>query len=336
MKYRQRVTWWQGRRVLVTGGGGFIGGHLAVALVAAGASVRALCRYNSRGDRGTLDWFDPGRTAEIEVVFGDLRDPESAQQAMAGIEIAFHLGAQIAIPYSYVNPRDFVMTNVVGTLNVAQAALQADVQRLVQMSTSEVYGEPRTWPITPDHPVSPRSPYAASKAGADLLVQSLHASFDLPVVIARAFNTYGPHQSARAIVPTIATQAVQGDRIKLGALDPRRDLTFVTDTVSGLMAIAAAPDVVHETLQLGSGHDVSIAELVTLIGELTGRELQVELDPQRVRPPDSEVSRLLCDYGATRSLTGWAPSVDLRDGLARTLESIRRDQHRYRAGEYAT
>lgn len=321
----------------MTGGGGFIGGHLAVALVAAGANVRALCRYNSRGDRGTLDWFDGNQTAEIEVVLGELRDPESVQQAMVGIEIAFHLGAQIAIPYSYVNPRDFVMTNVVGTLNVAQAARQADVQRLVQMSTSEVYGEPPTWPITPEHPLNPRSPYAASKASADLLVNSLHASFDLPVVIARAFNTYGPHQSARAIVPTIITQALQDDRIRLGALEPRRDLTFVTDTVAGLMAIAtAAPNPDNEPLHLGSGRDVSIADLVAVIGELTGRELQVELDPRRVRPVDSEVSRLLCDYSGTQSLTGWAPSVDLRDGLARTLASIRRHQHRYRAGEYAT
>jgi NAD dependent epimerase/dehydratase len=327
---------WHGRRALVTGGGGFIGGHLAVALSRAGARVRVLCRYNSRGDRGTLDWFGPADTEAIEVFHGDLRDPESVQRAMLGIEVAFHLGAQIAIPYSFENPRDFVETNVGGTLNVAQAALTAGAARVVHVSTSEVYGDAQTLPITDRHPLAPRSPYAASKVGADMLMLSFHHAFELPVVIARPFNTYGPHQSARAIVPTIATQAMRGPRVRLGRLEPRRDLTFVADTVAGLMAIAATPGSLGATLQLGSASDVSVGELVVLIGELLGRDLEVELDPARVRPGASEVPRLLCDHALTTSLTGWTPRVDLRTGVAETLGWLEANQSRFRHGEYVT
>ena len=326
---------WEGRQTLVTGGGGFIGGHLAVALNRAGARVRALCRYNSRGERGTLDWFEPVDSEGIEVVLGDLRDPESVRQAMQGVEVAFHLGAQIAIPYSYLNPRDFFETNVGGTLNVAQAALSAGVQRVVHVSTSEVYGDAQSWPITERARLAPRSPYASSKVGADALIDSFRLSFELPAVTARPFNTYGPHQSARAIIPTIANQALRGSRVRLGLLEPRRDLTFVTDTVAGLMAIAAADGVVGETLQLGSGTDVSIGELADLIGELVGHGLEIELDPERLRPVASEVPRLLCDFSRTTELTGWEPRVALRAGLARTVEWLEANRHRYRAHEYA-
>jgi dTDP-glucose 4,6-dehydratase len=332
------VDYWEGRHTLVTGAGGFIGGHLAVALAAAGANVRALCRYNSRGDRGTLDWFSAQQIDEIEIVFGDLRDPESAASALDGREVVFHLGAQIAIPYSYRNPRDFFETNVSGSLNVAQAVLGAGdaVERLVHVSTSEVYGAPVVVPITEDHPLDPRSPYAASKAAADLLMESFQHAFGLPVVTARPFNTYGPHQSARAIVPTIATQALQGTRVRLGRTDTRRDLTFVADTVAGLMAIAETPAIEGRTLQLGSGSDVSIGELAALIGELLGKELEIELDPERVRPADSELPRLLSDHSRASDATGWRPQIGLRDGLARTLEWLAANQHRYRAAEYAT
>jgi nucleoside-diphosphate-sugar epimerase len=319
----------------VTGAGGFIGGHLAVALQRAGARVRAMCRYNSRGDRGTLDWFAPSEVEGIEVVFGDLRDPESVTRALAGTEIVFHLGAQIAIPYSFVNPRDFFETNVGGALNVAQAALAEGVGRVVHVSSSEVYGDTGSWPITETDPLSPRSPYAASKAAADLLMDGFHRSLELPVVIARPFNTYGPHQSARAIVPTIMIQALDGPRLRLGLLEPRRDLTFVTDTVAGLLAVAGAPGADGMTLQLGSGAEVSVGGLVTLIGELLGRELRVERDPERVRPAASEVSRLLSDHSRLTELTGWEPTVNLRSGLEQTLAWIERNQHRYRAWEYA-
>jgi dTDP-glucose 4,6-dehydratase len=329
------VSSWEGRHTLVTGGGGFIGGHLAVALNRAGAHVRALCRYNSRGERGTLAWFDLAETDGIEVVHGDLRDPESVTQAAAGAEVIFHLGAQIAIPYSFQNPRDFVETNVGGTLNVALAAREAQVHRVVHVSTSEVYGDAESWPISELHGLAPRSPYAASKVGADMLMDAFHRSFELPVVTARPFNTYGPHQSARAIIPTIAAQALQGSRVRLGLLEPRRDLTFVSDTVAGLMVLGAADGVVGRTLQLGSGSDVSIGELAELIGELLGQRLEIELDPQRIRPAASEVPRLLCDFTRTTELTGWEPKVDLRSGLAQTISWLASNQHRYRAREYA-
>jgi len=329
------VQSWEGRQTLVTGGGGFIGGHLALALSRAGARVRALCRYNSRSDRGTLEWFEPGEVEAIEVVHGDLRDPESVAGMLDGVEVVFHLGAQIAIPYSFVNPRDFVETNVGGALNVAQAALRSGVRRVVHVSSSEVYGDARSWPITESHPLAPRSPYAATKAGADLLMESFHHALELPVVIARPFNTYGPHQSARAVVPAIIIQALRGSTVRLGLLEPRRDMTFVTDTVAGLLAIAQAPDALGRTVQLGSGTDVSIGELVELVGELTGRRLEVELDPQRVRPAASEVPRLLSDHARATELTGWRPQVDLRSGLEQTLEWIRVNAHRYRAREYS-
>jgi nucleoside-diphosphate-sugar epimerase len=294
-----------------------------------------LCRYNSRGDRGALEWFAPAETEGIEIRFGDVRDPESAADALRGIEVAFHLAAQIAIPYSYLNPRDFFETNVIGTLNVAQSALSSGLERLVHVSTSEVYGEPERWPITEDHAPNPRSPYAASKAAADMLVRGHHAAFGLPVVLARPFNTYGPHQSPRAIVPTIMLQALAGGELRLGRLEPRRDLTFVSDTVAGLMALGAAPDADGQVVQLGSGADVSVAELVALVGELCGRELSVEHDPERVRPATSEVSRLVADHTRATELTGWAPVVPLREGLAQTLEWIGANQTRFRAREYA-
>jgi nucleoside-diphosphate-sugar epimerase len=326
------VSTWEGRQTLVTGGGGFIGGHLAVALNRAGAQVRAFCHYHSAGDRGTLDWFDPAETATIEALHGDLRDPESVQRAMTGVEVVFHLGAQIAIPYSFVNPRSFFEVNVGGSLNVALAALSAGVGRVVHLSTSEVYGLAQRWPTPVDHPLGPRSPYAASKASADMLMGSFHRSFELPVVIARPFNTYGPHQSMRAVVPAIISQALAGPQVALGLLTPRRDLTFVSDTVAGLMAIAAADGVTGSTLQLGCGEEVSIGDLVELIGELLGSELEVVLDQERVRPPASEVARLLCDYERTTELTGWRPQVDLQSGLTETIRWLQAERERPRLG----
>jgi NAD dependent epimerase/dehydratase len=325
-----------GRSVLVTGAGGFIGGHLVARLVAEGARVRAFVHYNSRGDRGTLDWLDPAAVADVEVVAGELRDIESVTRAVSAAEVVFHLAAQIAIPYSYVNPRDFVEVNALGSLNVAQAALAAGVERLVHTSTSEVYGAARSVPITEDHPLEPQSPYAASKVAADKLMDSFHRSFDLPVTILRPFNTYGPHQSARAILPTIITQALAGPTLRLGSLHPRRDMTFVEDTAAGFIAVAEADErVVGRTVQLGTGVDVSVGEMVQLVGDLVGKELTVETDPARVRPPNSEVERLISDPALAASLAGWRPRVDLRDGVGRTIEWIERHAARFRAGEYA-
>lgn len=322
------------KSVLVTGAGGFIGANLVARLVRDGAEVRALVRYNSRNDRGALDWLEPELTSGAEVVLGDLRDVESVRRAVGDCELVFHLGAQIAIPYSYVNPRDFFETNVLGTLNVAQAALEHGVERLVHTSTSEVYGTPRTVPITEDHPLQAQSPYSASKIGADKLVDSFYRTYELPATILRPFNTYGPFQSARAIIPTVITQALASGRLRLGSLEPRRDLTFVSDTVDGFVKAAGAPKAIGETVQLGTGHDVSVADIVDLVGDLLGKELDVELDEARVRPPKSEVERLVSDPAKAREQAGWEATVDLREGLGRTIEWIERNAARYRVDQY--
>lgn len=320
--------------VLVTGAGGFIGSHLVERLVRGGSRVRAFIRYNSRNDWGALDWLAHEVADEVEVVLGDLRDVESVAGAVRGCSAVCHLGAQIAIPYSYGNPRDFSETNVLGTLNVAQACLQADVDRLVHTSTSEVYGTAQVVPITEEHPLSPQSPYAASKVGADKLIESFHRSYGLPAVVLRPFNTYGPRQSARAVIPTIISQALGDATVRLGSLDPRRDLTFVDDTADAFVLALSSPDAVGRTLQLGSGSDVTIRELVELVEELVGRPLEVELDPGRVRPNTSEVERLISSPRLAAEHLGWVPRVDLREGLRRTIAYIEEHAHRYRTNQY--
>jgi NAD dependent epimerase/dehydratase len=324
----------EGRAVLVTGAGGFIGGHVVERLVNDGARVRALCRYNSRNERGTLDWLPPEVTADVEVVLGELRDVESVGDAVAGTDVVLHLGAQIAIPYSYVNPRDFFEVNVLGSLNVAQAALRHGVSRVVHTSTSEVYGSAQTVPMTETHPLEPQSPYAASKLAADKLMDSYHRSFELPVCILRPFNTYGPRQSARAIIPTIISQALAGSTLQLGSLEPRRDLTFVADTAAAFVAAATADAAVGRTVQLGVNHDVSVADLVDLVGDILGRELTVETDPRRVRPDASEVVRLISGPFLAREVLGWEARVQLREGLERTIAWIERNADRFRTADY--
>jgi dTDP-glucose 4,6-dehydratase len=323
-----------GQSALVTGAGGFIGGHLVARLIREGANVRAFVRYNSRNERGTLDWLDPELLGDVDVVLGDLRDIESVQQAAEGVDTIFHLAAQIAIPYSFVNPRDFFETNALGTLNVAQAALRAGARRVVHTSTSEVYGSARTVPITEEHPIEPQSPYAASKVAADKLMDAWHRTYELPVTVLRPFNTYGPHQSARAVIPTIISQALAGGPVRLGSLTPRRDLTYVEDTVSGFLAAAASEAAIGRTLQLGTGHDVSVGDIVDMVGELLGRTLEVEHDETRVRPAQSEVERLISDPSLARELTGWQPEHDLRDGLAQTIEWMQSNTARYRTDHY--
>lgn len=328
------MSFFAGRPVLVTGAGGFIGGHLAARLVEEGASVRALLQYNSRADLGTLAWLDPKVLDQIEVQFGDVRDLESVTHAIEGTEVVFHLAAWIAIPYSYVNPRGFFETNVLGTLNVAQAARHSDVQRVVATSTSEVYGTAQVVPITEDHPLVPQSPYAASKIGADKLMESFQRSFDLEVTVLRPFNTYGPHQSARAVIPTIISQALAGGPLSLGSLEPRRDLTYVSDTVAGFLAAASSPDAANRTMQLGTNRDVSIGEIVEMVGKILETELVVELDEARVRPPESEVMQLISDPALARELMGWKPTVTLEEGVSRTIDYIRANPGRFRPDEY--
>jgi NAD dependent epimerase/dehydratase len=320
--------------VLVTGAGGFIGSHLVERLVREGVRVRALVRYNSRNDWGALGWVATEVTDEVDVVLGDIRDIESVTRAMQGADYVCHLAAQIAIPYSYLNPRDFIATNVEGSLNVAQAALDAGVRHVVHTSTSEVYGSAQFVPITEDHPLHPQSPYAASKVGGDVVMQSYNRSYDLPVTVLRPFNTFGPRQSARAVIPTIISQALAGGPVRLGSLSPRRDLTYVEDTAEGYVAALSTPDTTGRTLQLGTGVDVSVGEIVELVGELLGHALEVEQDVDRIRPDNSEVTRLLSSPRRAQDAMGWTPRVDIREGLRRTMRYIEGHAERYRTDEY--
>lgn len=325
---------WQGKLVLVTGAGGFIASHLVETLVLQGARVRAFVRYNSRGDPGLLGLLPAERLAQVEIVAGDLRDLPAVQQAMSGITHVFHLGALIAIPYSYVHPAEVVETNVIGTLNVLLAARQPGIERVVHTSTSEVYGTAQRVPIDEDHPLQGQSPYSASKIGADKLAESFYRSFEIPIVTLRPFNTYGPRQSARAVVPTIITQALTQDVVHLGNLDARRDLTYVSDTVDGFLRVAQTPGVEGETFNLGTGVEVRIGDLAQQIIELVGRPVSLELDPARLRPEKSEVQRLLSDNRLAFKRLGWRPNVDLRQGLIETIDWIRDNLSRYRPGEF--
>ncbi len=325
---------WNGKSVLVTGAGGFIGSHLVEALAGAGARVRAFVRYNSRRDWGLLSRLSAETLAKVTVIPGDLRDLPAVLEATRGVSHVFHLGALIAIPYSYQNPGEVVETNVMGTLNVLLAGREAGVRRIVHTSTSEVYGTALQVPIAEDHPLQGQSPYSASKIGADKIAESFYRSYDLPVVTLRPFNTYGPRQSMRAVIPTIITQALSGDRVRLGNLEARRDLTYVSDTVAGFLAIAAAPEVAGETFNLGTGSEVSIRELAETIFELLGRRPHIEVDPTRLRPEKSEVQRLLADNAWAAQRLEWSPQVGLREGLQRTIDWVANNLDHYRPGEY--
>lgn len=322
-----------GKKVLVTGSGGFIGSHLTELLVSSGAKVRAFVRYNSRNDPGMLVYLEPEKLDEIDIVPGDLRDPESVAAAVSGTDVVFNLGAQIAIPYSYVNPRDFVETNVVGTLNVAQACLSTGVSRLIQVSTSEVYGSAQTIPISESHPLEAQSPYAATKIASDKLIDGFIRSFSLPATIVRPFNTYGPRQSARAVIPTIISQALYSDRVRIGSLHPRRDLTFVTDTAAAFIA-ATTDATLGKTVQLGTGEDVSIGEIAELIAEILDQALDLEVEKERIRPEASEVERLISTPAMAKELMQWEPTIDLREGLVKTIDWVRAHPELFRTDEY--
>lgn len=322
---------YRGKRVLVTGAGGFIGSHLTEALARAGARTRAFIRYTSHGRRGWLE--DSPHASEIEFVAGDLRDRSSVERAARDCEIIFHLGALIAIPFSYEAPDAYIDTNISGTLNVLEAA-RAGGAVMVHTSTSEVYGTAIRVPIDEDHPLQGQSPYSASKIGADKLVESYYRSFGTPVVTVRPFNTYGPRQSARAVIPTVISQALAGDKIRLGKLTPTRDFNYVTDTVAGFLMAAAGRDVFGQTLNFGSGREITIAELVRLVGELVGRPVRVEIEDERMRPEKSEVDRLLCDSTRARAQLGWAPQTTLEEGLRQTIAWVEANLDRFRVGDY--
>lgn len=329
------ATSWSGIPVAVTGAGGFIGSHLVERLVELGADVRALASYRAQADDGALRWVPEDIVDAVELQRGDVRDPEAVERLVDGREVVLHLAALVAIPYSYDNPHVVFEVNVTGTLNVALAARDADVRRLVHTSTSEVYGTAQQVPITEDHPISAQSPYAASKAAADQLVMSFHRSYDLPATIVRPFNTYGPRQSMRAVLPTIAVQALAGGPVRLGSLDPRRDMTYVADTVAGFLAAAATPAGEGETLQLGTGVDHSVADMVASVGRAVGRELVVEEDPQRTRPAASEVMRLISGPERMRRVTGWEPRWSLDEGIAEVVDWVRENLDAFKPDEYA-
>jgi NAD dependent epimerase/dehydratase len=319
--------------VLVTGAGGFIGSHLVEALVARGHRVRAFVRYNARADAGLLRLLPRDKSREVEIVFGDLRDADAVAGAVRGTDVVYHLGALIGIPYSYVHPRETVETNVLGTLNVLTAARGTECT-VVHTSTSEVYGTALSVPIAESHPLQGQSPYSASKIGADMLAESFHLSFGVRVATVRPFNTYGPRQSARAVVMATAVQALTGDVVRLGDLAPTRDLNFVTDTVEGFLLAGATPAAIGQTINLASGTEISIGDLARKIIALVGRPVRLETDEARKRPERSEVMRLQGDNRRAQEVLGWRPQIGLDAGLRATVEWLRAHLASYDAALY--
>ena len=325
---------WLNKQVLVTGAGGFIGSQLVESLLEQGARVRALVRYNSRNDPGLLRFLAPQLAPALEVLPGDLRDLAAVQKAMQGVSHVFHLGALIAIPYSYLHPAEVVETNIIGTLNVLLAGQTAGVQRIVHTSTSEVYGTALRVPIDEEHPLQGQSPYSASKIGADKLAESFFCAYNLPVVTLRPFNTYGPRQSARAVIPTMIMQALTRNVIRLGNLDATRDFTYVSDTVNGFLCAAQAENVEGRTINLGTGQEIRVGDLVEKIIQLVGKPVRVEVDLARLRPEKSEVQRLLSNNLLARSLLGWQPQVSFEGGLQNTIAWVQENIALYSPDRY--
>ncbi|HSI43296.1 MAG TPA: NAD-dependent 4,6-dehydratase LegB [Methylotenera sp.] len=321
--------------VLVTGADGFIGSHLVEMLVSRGAKVKALSLYNSFNDWGWLE--NTSCLDQIEVVCGDVRDPNFCREITKDIDVVFHLAALIAIPYSYVAPDSYVATNITGTLNMLQAARDAGVKRFLHTSTSEVYGTARYVPINEEHPLQAQSPYSATKIGADALAMSYFYTFGMPLTVVRPFNTYGPRQSARAVIPTIITQILTGKKsIKLGSLHPTRDFNYVEDTCRGFIGLAECEEAIGKTINIGSNKEISVGDLVKLIAEIAGPDVTIETDDQRLRPEQSEVERLWCDNSKINGLFGFEPQVGLREGLTRTIEWLKQPENlrKYKANIY--
>lgn len=319
--------------VLVTGAGGFIGSHLAERLVQLGAKTRALVHYRGNGSWGWLD--DSPLRKDMQIIAGDIRDRDLVTEAMRGVNVVFHLAALIGIPFSYHAPASYVDTNIGGTLHVLQAARDLKTDRVVHTSTSEVYGTARYVPIDEAHPLQAQSPYAATKIAADKLVESSHLSYGLPVITIRPFNAFGPRQSERAVVPAIITQMLSGDTIHLGNLNPTRDLNYVSNTVDGFIMAASSPAAIGKTVNIGSGREISIRQLVELIADLTGRTPQIQVDGERERPEGSEIERLVANASLARETMAWEPRVSLEDGLRKTIDFIRDNLNRYRPDLYA-
>ncbi len=330
----ERAARWRGTTVLVTGAGGFIGSALTNRLASLGARTRAFVRYNSAGSWGWLDRLPIKH--EIDVRAGDIRDPDTLKAACQDVDTVFHLAALIAIPYSYTSPLSYIRTNVEGTLNVLQAAHDAGVRLVVHTSTSEVYGSARYVPIDEEHPLRGQSPYSASKIAADKVAESFHLSFGRPIVTVRPFNTFGPRQSARAVIPSIITQALTESVLRLGSLTPTRDFNYVEDTVDGFIRAAEVPAAIGEVINLGSGIETSVADVARLVLELIGKQIPIVSEPERVRPEASEVVRLCASADKAARLLGWTPQYGLRGGLAETIRWVEQNLEHYRTGIYAT
>jgi NAD dependent epimerase/dehydratase len=313
------IMTWSKKSVLITGAGGFIGSHLTDHLIESGTSVKAIVRYNSRNNWGLLELLPKEKLNEIEVIMADLKDSDAIRDATKDVDIVFHLGSLIAIPYSYIHPRETIETNILGTLNILTAARENGVEKVVHTSTSEVYGTAQYVPIDEKHPLQGQSPYSASKIGADKIAESFYRSYKLPLAIIRPFNTYGPRQSARAVIPTIISQALTGENIFLGSLHPTRDYTYVKDTVDGFIKVAESPKSIGEVINIGSNFEISIGSLAEKIISMVGKKVEIITDPARVRPQDSEVNRLWCDNTKARELLGWTPSISINEGLEETI-----------------
>lgn len=324
----------QGKKVLVTGAGGFVGSHLVEALVKYGSFVKAFVHYNSRNDWGFLEDLKKDILDQLEIFSGDLRDSDCVRKVVKGQEVIFHLGALIGIPYSYINPSDVVETNVKGTLNLLLASLDYNIERFVHTSTSEVYGTAQYTPIDENHPLNPQSPYAVSKASADFLAKSFFLTYSLPVAIIRPFNLYGPRQSARAVIPNIVAQGLIKDQIKIGSLSTTRDFTYIEDAIKGFIDFAECEKTLGEVVNLGSGNETSIEKLIKIIGELLDKKLKIFEEKERKRPQKSEVQRLVSNSEKAKKLFGWSPEVRFNEGLTLTINWIKKNLNRYKTEIY--
>ena len=325
---------WIGKKTLVTGAGGFIGSHLCETLLELGADVTAMVHYKSRGDWGNLEFLSLESKQALRLVSGNIEDSGFMSRHIKGQHVVFHLAALIAIPYSYTAPLSYVHTNIEGTINVLEAARDYDIEKIIHTSTSETYGTAIYTPIDETHPLQGQSPYSASKIGADKLAESYYRSFNLPVATIRPFNTYGPRQSTRAVIPTIITQALTQNEIRLGSLDPVRDVNFVKDTAAGFVKVAESPRSIGEVINIGSGKGYTIQELVTTILQIMKVEKKIVLDEDRLRPENSEVFKLICDNTKSKNLTGWQPRYSLEEGIRETIDFISNHMDIYKPGTY--
>jgi NAD dependent epimerase/dehydratase len=325
---------WNSKKILITGAGGFIGSHLTERLFELGAKVRAFVRYTSRSDDGFIKYFSEDLRNNIDIVYGDIKELETVVKAMDGVDIIFNLAALVGIPYSYIHPQEVIETNTIGTMNILMAARDASIEKIVQTSTSEVYGTARYVPINEEHPKQPQSPYSASKIAADAIALSFYHSFDLPVAVIRPFNTYGPRQSDRAVIPSIISQVLTKDRLTLGNTAPTRDFTYVADTVEGFIKVAESKNTIGTEINIGSGKEITIEDLIRKIISLVGRDVVVEHDKERARPAHSEVERLCADNTRALEILGWTPKVSLTDGLKKTIDFIKNNPDFYDPDKY--